>query len=184
MKTTYKQRVTSPFQVVQKKPFDVFDVTDQRHPAREVVRNNIGTFNLVASIEEDTHTLSSFKHVKGLISFICTLKKDEEIVGIGRGMAVLNPVNKYVTKSVQVAVNASLIDAVVRATKVLDILRGSTEQEEQQFQPITEKQKNYLQQLISTHVMDETEREERISRLDEFSRDEASDAIKSFVENR
>ena len=59
----------------------------KKSPAFEEVSKSVGTYNLTAIIREDKETLSLFKHVPGLIAFICTLKKGDDILGIGRGTA-------------------------------------------------------------------------------------------------
>lgn len=169
-----------------------FDVQDKRHPVRKLIQKNVGAMNFTATIEEDGQTLALFKHIHGLVAFVCTLKRDNEILAQGRGAAVLNRVNRYVERTVYTAANASLIDAVVRATKVLDTLRldtGSTIADNavaETYKPvdgggnITEKQKNYLLELIDANVTDEDERNQWEGRVGGLSREEASEAIQSF----
>src|SRR3989344_9499230 len=93
--TTYKNRIPSPFQVAQKRTFE------KKDPLRAEIAKNIGTFNLTAIVEEDTQTLSSFKHIPGFIGFLCTLKKGNEVIGIGRGSAILNRMNKFVERGIR-----------------------------------------------------------------------------------
>lgn len=121
MTTDYKNSVPPSFHVMRNEKF----------PTLEEVRRSIGVYNLTATVEEDKETLSIFKHVPGLIAFICTLKKGDDVIGIGRGTATLNKMSKYVDRAVCYAFNSSLIDAMVRSTKTLDaIYLNSTPQKE------------------------------------------------------
>ncbi|MDO8496239.1 MAG: hypothetical protein Q7S43_02180 [bacterium] len=196
--TTYKPRpsIVSPFQRMRQKTDDVFNVRDNKqHPVRAEIAKCVGTINLTATIEEDSQTLSLFKHVPGLIAFTCHLKRGDDIIGVGRGASVLNKVNKYVEKSVHFAVNASLIDSVVRATKILDMLRLGAEptvadnvvadehKSRDEGVGITPKQQNYLLELIQ-NISDEDERARWESQIGGFTREDASEAIQSFVNAR
>lgn len=121
MTTDYKSSIPSSFRATR----------NGEVPTLEEVRRSIGIYNLTATVEEDKETLSIFKHVPGLIAFICTLKKGDNVIGIGRGTATLNRMSKYVDRAVCYAFNASLIDAMVRSTKTLDaIYLNSTPQRE------------------------------------------------------
>jgi len=91
-------------------------------PIEEEIVKNTGTFNLTAIVEKDIAMINAFKHIPNFIAFKTTLKMGEEVVGIGTGAAVLNRLNKFVERTVRFAYNASLIDAMVRSTKILDAL--------------------------------------------------------------
>lgn len=176
MNTNYKNGIPSPFQSPQ----------HSRGPATEEITRSIGTYTLTATVAEDTETLSIFKHVPGLIAFICTLKKGNDVIGIGRGTATLNRMSKYVDRAVCYAFNASLIDAMVRSTKTLDaIYLNSTSQREtyssvkaaeeepdlegrdrptyfnndDSLKYASEKQKNFLKKLIFSKCKDQTKKE-------------------------
>lgn len=188
MNTTYKRRIPSPFQVMQNR---AFDVQDKKHPVREEVKKSVGTYNLTAIFEEDAQTLALFKHVPGLIAFICTLKRDNEIIGQGRGTAVLSKVNRFIERTTRIAFNASLIDAVVRSTKALDVLQTDLSDKKEDTIPVksvyqtsdvpaSDKQKSYLLQLIETNVTNENERNEWEGKIDNLTKDEASEAIQTF----
>ena len=112
MTTDYRNSVPSSFRATR----------NDKIPTLEEVTRSIGVYNLTATVEEDIETLATFKHVPGLIAFICTLKKGNDVIGIGRGTATLNRMSKYVDRAVCYAFNASLIDAMVRSTKTLDAI--------------------------------------------------------------
>ncbi|OHA22112.1 MAG: hypothetical protein A3H57_04830 [Candidatus Taylorbacteria bacterium RIFCSPLOWO2_02_FULL_43_11] len=196
MNTAYKTRVPSPFQVARKPYVPPVEKTDT---VREEVRKLLGTYDFSATFEIDDQTATTLKHIPGLIAFLCTIKKGDKVIGIGRGATVINQINRFIVRTINYAFNASLVDGIVRSTKILDVFRpdaqqhpwngpsapkpvsyGETEQYAGSGDSITDKQKSYLLQLIQTNVSDEDDREQQISQLGEMSRDEASEAIQSF----
>lgn len=192
---TYKSRpyITSPSPYQQNRKV-AFDVSGKTHPVHEEIQKLLGSYNLAITFEEDTQTIGMFKHIPGIVSFLCTIKKGDQVIGQGRGTAVISRMNKYIERTVHTAFNASLIDGIVRATKVLDALQPDaisqpydTGAEESypvkgsyEFDMITDKQKSYLLQLIYTNVMDGDERERQAANVDQLTREEASDAIQSL----
>ncbi len=188
MKTAYKPRIASPFQVMREKPFDV---QDKKHPVRQEIEKCIGRYNLTAVVEEDIATQTTMK-LPGLISFLCTLLKDGRVVSQGRGNSILNPTNRFLQRAVASAFNSALADAAIRATKVLDTFRTSYEPntsttldeayraKESVSGLATDKQKSYLLELVSLNCTDEDERTRWETQIDEISKDEASAAIQSF----
>lgn len=209
MNTIYKKPIPSPmrpYQVAQKM---AFDVQNAKHPARQEVLKNVGKYELTAEFTEDGPTLSLFKHIPGLIAYICTLSntKTGSILGQGRGTAVLSKINRYVDRSVAVARNASLIDSVVRATKAMEALNlGANDQgddatpidgtseakasytgielpesfnEKPTQRMISTKQKEYLRGLVAK-IKDEFQRDRFLSELDNLTSAEASQAIQQF----
>ena len=166
----------------------------EEHPAREMIQKLTGSYTLTAIVEEDKATLNTMKHVDGLISFLCTLSKEGRVISQGRGSSVLSPNNRFVTRSINLAFNSSLADAVIRA-KVLDTFRTNAEElgasvalgeayrapQGEESQPATDKQKAYLRQLLSLNVEDGGEREKLEAQVDELTKDEASHAIKAYA---
>lgn len=202
MKTNYKNRIASPYQMLGEK---TFRVRDKKSPVQEEVEKNTGTFNLTVDVKEDKETISSFKHIPNLISFITTLKNENsEIVGIGRGSAVINRLNKFVERTVRFAFNASLIDAVVRSTKILDALyitpvsqenidvpdeadlegrdKPAFFGEEDMPKVATEKQRAFLNRLIDEKCDDST-KEEYLGQLNSpyLSNFDCSQLIKALL---
>lgn len=178
MKTNHKHRIASPYQMTREKTFRMRD----KSPIQEDIEKNTGTFNLTVDVKEDKETISLFKHVPNLISFITTLKNEnDEVVGIGRGSAVINRLNKFVERTVRYAYNASLIDAMVRSTKILDALYITPSNQENTEVPdeadlegrdkpafygeedmpkiATEKQRAFLNRLIDEKCDDSTKEE-------------------------
>jgi hypothetical protein len=188
----YRNEIPSPFQVKK---------YDRKDPLRTDIERNIGKFNLEVTVEEDKNTLALFKHVPGpIIAYIATLRKDSEVVGIGRGLSVLSKMNKYVDRAVRFAFNASLIDSVVHSTKALDALYLKTNTEkipdeidlEKRDEPAfysdsdmpqyaTEKQRAFLSQLLEK--CNNSSKEEYQEKLDSpyLSRFDASELISSLL---
>lgn len=178
--TTYRRRAPSPTYIVRKK--------EAQDPVRELVQKCSGTYNLVAVVEEDVQTLTAMKHVEGLVAFMCTLLKDDRVIAQGRGTSVYNP--RFISRAVHSAFNSAISDSVIRATRVLDTVRTNTGEsgigeayrakESEASDPATDKQREYLRQLIQINVEDDTERERRESQLSELTKQEASRMIESF----
>lgn len=155
----------------------------EEHPAREAIQQCLGNHTLTAVIEEDMTTLATMKHIDGLVAFLCTLTKDGKVISQGHGSVVLGPNNRFIQRAIASAFNSALADAVIRATKVLDTFRGKTEGEDSYndvSEPATEKQRDYLRQLIYTNVDNDDERERWESQLTELTKSEASKAIENF----
>ncbi len=184
MNQNYKPYISSPYQTQKK-----VNVQEKKSPLQEEVEKNIGTFNLTVEVIEDKNTLSLFKHISGMVAFLCTLKKGNEIISEGRGSAVLNKLNKYVERGVRYAFTNSLVDAVVRSTKTLDALYLQANGQDGanisvgEIDYATDKQKSYLRELINANVIDESKRKYWESQVNQLTKDEASEKIKSFVGN-
>ncbi len=167
--------------------------TRHPHPAQEEIQKCIGIYNFTAVVEKDVATLQKFRHIPGLISFICTIRKGDLIVGEGRGTAVLSRINRYIERTVRFAFNASLLDATAKSLKMLDALQldvnnqsnGTTVVKQEPVVNntklyITPKQKGYILELVKTRVKDIEERNRWQNTLDKMTRDEASLAIQSL----
>jgi len=194
MNTLYKTRSAPAYQTMVKQALNIHGAN---HPVRKLIEKNLGTITFTAEITEDKQTINLLKNnIPGIIGFLCTLKKDNIVISEGRGESVINPENKYISKNITFAKNASIIDSIVRASKVLDILPLDTNQiknsgitlnnsyevvkEVENSDSITEKQLNYLRTLIKTNVA-ENKRRELEGEIAEYSRNEASELIKSLV---
>src|SRR5688572_4471588 len=104
------------------------------NPIKEEITKNTASYNLKIITEEDLETMALFKNIPGFIAFKTTLSKGDQLLSIGYGSAVLNRLNKFVERTVLFAKNSSLIDAMVRSTKILDALSiMPTNQRENEF---------------------------------------------------
>ena len=182
-KTSYRpnyKSTLSPFhQQMQDK---IFNYSDPKHPVYQEIQKNVGSFDFTVAIQQDTQTLARFKHIRGLVAFLCILKRGDKIVGEGRGTAVISQTNRYTDKVIRYASNASIIDAVVRAAKTLNTLqveatkpKGSLvpieelyERKDKITENITGKQKSYLLELVNLNVKSEDERNKWESSLCDF----------------
>jgi len=165
---------------------------DERHPVHQEILKSVGTINLAATFEEDTQTLAVFKHIPGVIAMVCTLKKDNEVIGVGRGTAVINRVNKYIEKTVRASVNASLVDAIFHSTKMLDALHintrtgtGIDEADGQKESNLaSDKQKKYLRELVQSKTTSLSDKFQWEAKIESFTREEASVAIQDLVNKK
>lgn len=193
---TYKPRIASPYQQITRN--HPFDISSPKHPVRAEITKHVGKYNLTATFKEDTATTSMFKHIPGLVAFVCTIEHNGDVVGIGRSNAVISETSKYFDRIIQGAWGYSLIDAVSKMTRTVDTLRTSPNKplydyekeamiddaykvkDSQGVEMITDKQKSYLLELIHTNITREDERTKRSSQIAEFTKEEASRAIQSF----
>lgn len=192
---TYKSRVPSPFQVNRSKPYQV-SKTEKKDTLRDEMKKLLGVYQFSATFEEDTQTASTFNQIPGIVAFMCTLKMGDRVIGQGRGTTAINQINKFIVRNISFAFNASLVDAVVRSTKIQDVFRPDAlphpwadansaspsaykADDAETSDSITPKQVEFLRQLISVN-MDESERENMEAQLSEMTKQEASKMIESF----
>jgi len=185
MNTTYRPQV-SPYQIAKKQ---MSDVHSEVHPARKEIQAIIGNYQLVAEVAEDKQTLATLGHIPGLIAFICHIKRNGEIVGTGRGSAVLNGMNKFIARTVHFAFNSSVLNAVAQSTKAIDSIANppmtglgvENAEDSVRSESMTDKQRSFLTTLIQKNVRDESTLTWWMNQLNEMNSRQASDAIKSFV---
>lgn len=152
---TYKNNIPSPYKN-----------RERIDPIQEEIAKNINSFNLTVTTEQDFETMKLFKNINGFVAFKTTLSKDNQLLSIGYGSAVLNRLNKFVERTVLFAKNSSLIDAMVRSTKILDALsimpnQKDTEDRDMEGQDFrtsytedmpqyaSQKQRNFLSKLVA-----------------------------------
>jgi len=189
MKTNYEQHhIVSPFQPRKR----TFDVQGPSHPVQEEIKKCLGTMTLTVTVERDILTLQQFEHIPGTISFLCTIRQGNQTIGIGRGTAVISRINKFVERTVRSAFCASLVDGIVRSTRMLDALYFDTSlkqntnsvssdtygtQEVEEFIPLSSKQKSYLLKLLQSSDASD----EEFNQVDRMSKDEAREKINLLV---
>lgn len=202
MNTAY-QPVVSPYQKIRAQ---ALDVRAPKHPVMDEINKCVGQYGLEISVEEDRQTLAMFKHVPGLIAFIATIQSNGRIVGQGRGSASLSSTNRFIERAVHCAFNSAIVDAIVRSTKVLDVLLPASSVLQDMEMPesnmsyavepfpaqerfpakmyapigVTEKQKVFLRRLASMNILDKGKREEFIAGIDAMTKSEASEMIQKM----
>ena len=184
---TYKNQIPSPYKN-----------QERLNPLQEEMAKNLGTYNLTAVIEEDKDTVNKLKNIPNLICFLCTLKIGNEVIGIGRGSATLNRMNRGVERGVRYSFGNAIIDAMVRGVKNLDALyfktnsHGTEEDFEKRDSQVffgdedlpqlaTEKQRNFLSKLIDK--CDDSMKEKYLSQLESpyLSKYECSELINELI---
>ncbi len=203
----YQKEIPSPFMGSRQ-----YDVQRPDHPVQEEVRKFTGRYSIVAEVEQDKNTLS-LMGIPGLVSFLTTLRdsSDGRILSQGRGSAVLNGNNRFISKMVGLAFGSSFVDASVRCAKVLDTLRPDRQNvsagvernnrpmmpsphryvesvrsdyrnsdQDDSFQPASQKQKDYLLHLLKSNDASE----EEFAQVSGLSKDEAAEKIGLLVGSR
>ena len=173
--------VLSPYQIMKNK---MSNVQDSEHPAQKEIQRVVGTYQMTAEVVEDKETLASLAR-SGVVAFLCTIKREGQIVGIGRGSAVLNQMNKFIARTVHAAFNYSILSAVAQSTRALNAMLDphgdmSMESAETVQEPITDKQKSYLTELVQKKIRDESTIGWYMENIGSMTKDRASSAIQEL----
>lgn len=186
MKSTYTRYIKSPFQVVNKKKS--IAVAETNPIIQEEVEKHLKKHTLTVEFKEDKDTLLVFKNVSNMIAYTCEIKEGDKIIGLGRGMAVVNSMNKFVERSVKNALNSSFVNAVIQSTRIGNMNALAVQnnapvvREVESPVLITEKQRNYLLELARKNVDDADELKQWEEQIDSLTREEASEHINAFLE--
>lgn len=174
---TYNNNLVSQYHMREK-------AFNNKNPIHEEIKKCLGKYEFTATFERDTGTIDLLKEIPGIIAFTCKISRGDKIVGIGWGSSVINKANRFVERSVRSALNGSMVDAIIRSTKILDSFHPNAISQLQGtdvgLAGITGKQKNYLLELIQTNITDKNELRHWESKIDGLSKDEASEAIQSL----
>jgi hypothetical protein len=193
MTTEYHKSISSPYQSTRKTAPNI----SSKHPSKEDMAKYLGRFEFSADFEVDTSTINTFSSIDNLIAIVCTLKRktksgDYVVIGQGRAMNSLGQNNRYIEKAIRSVWNYSFLDSASKAGRILDAFDspadskvvtsgGYTGNDFGKPEMITEKQKSFLLELVNTSsTIDEDERDRWSSQVDDLTKDEASEAIKSF----
>ena len=159
------------------------------HPIKAEIAKNLGSFTFTATFEEDREAINAFNN-EGLIAYRCILTTPEgRTLGIGHGLNVLSQENRYLSKSVKWAYSGALISAVTNAVKFPDLSGDKTSSfgvnndDMAASLMVTEKQKNYLKELIDYNITDEDERNQLLDNLDSMTKEDASEMIQQLKNN-
>ena len=189
-KPNYKSKLSPFHKQLQDRTLDYQN--NPKHPINQEIKKNEGVFSFTAEIKQDERSLNLFK-IPGLVSFACVLKRGNRIVGEGRGFNVIGKTNRFIENAVRYASGSAILDSVAKAIKTLGTLQVEPQTKDKPIpiedlyeikskvnEPITDKQRAYLQELLNTSDLDEDERKDYLSNLSDFSRIEASEAIQKF----
>jgi|TARA_R100001530_G_scaffold2201_1_gene3664 hypothetical protein len=78
-------------------------------------------YQLVATFDKDNDTVEMLSEVKGMVAYVCDLKRGGFIVGQGRGADTLGGNNGDPNKTIKMAQKRAYVDAVIRTTGLSDI---------------------------------------------------------------
>lgn len=188
--TYYRKPVVSPLQLRPQHPVELMmkkatDTQDKEHPVRKEIERVIGSYQLEARVEEDTETISTLAR-QGVIAFLCTVKRDGQIIGIGRGSAVLNQNHKFIERTVHSAFNSCLLSAIAQSSKCLDAVVNphniSVDETpaDGNSEMATTKQKDFLTQLVNKKVRDESVVGWWMENIGTMTKNDASTAIQEL----
>lgn len=201
--TNYKPRAfgiapVSPYksQPVAKKSAGGISIENNPVIMKEIARH-VGEISLVVVTDEDKETIQALR-IPGLIAYRTRVMHNGRVVSIGRSTSVISPKNKYIDRIVTSTAGYSILDSVSKLVR-LDTLwtsQGTPSQDKKEVtltdayeavesrgvEMATDKQKNYLLQLLYQNHSDEGIIESESQKINSYSKKEASDAIKSLVD--
>src|SRR3989344_9134201 len=184
-RTNYQYRSSRPSQ---------YEQTTKKDPIGDEVNRLCGVYQLTAKIEPDRSTLELFKgRVQNFVAFLCSIERNGELLGQGRGTATIGSgqYSKYITRGVQAALSASLVDAMVRSTRIGALLPETSPKSQTLGVPVPEvfkarevtgyedilsdKQRSYILELVCN--LSDEERTRYENSVDSLTRSEASKLI-------
>jgi hypothetical protein len=173
--------------------------------AFEEINAAVGIYDFRVTVETDKENLSALDNSPFIIAFKATISQGKKTLGIGRSNSILSPKNKYIKPATIYCFNAAIVDGFSKAVKILDNLplkanESSIEKKEDieedlekrdskayfanddDLKYMSEKQKNYLTQLISKKC-NGTKREDYLNQIKSpyFSSFAASVLIKTLL---
>lgn len=166
-----------------------------QHPAQEAIEAQIrqfeGEYKVTACFAMDEASMKLFRREnKIVVAFICTLRDENEACLMqGRGLSFISYDGaRYVQKAILYARNASLIDCVMRASRLSTIFPSdeyedgvSASGESREAIVVnkpSEKQVNYLKSLME--VLPSTEQNDLLTQLPQMSRYDVSQLINNL----
>ena len=190
--TTYRTKV-SPYQPIRPSAQllpKAYDLSAKEHHVRAAMRRFCDPFQLAVSFEEDVASLEELKAVPGLLVIKCTIRKDGQVLGIGRGFSTISRINRSIERSGLACINGSFLSASNNVCKALDAIRledgpqaqsDGVDYNDPNVEPATERQIKYLQKLITEKVFSEKELARWENELGELTKKEAGLAIEKFT---
>ena len=183
---------------------DFYIIKGKKSLAKGGAEKLASIYNLTAVFERDDNALEMLSGVKNLVAFVCILTKNNAVVGQGRGADTLARNSNDANKTLKMAQKRAYIDAVIRTTGLSDIFTqdiedmnlgeisetGNNNQQDYNLPEkqkcienpteenmITEKQRNFLADLIYQRTADEEDRERELSMINGLSKYDASELI-------
>ncbi len=180
--TQNNKRTLSPIQRVRWDRENAFNA-QERPPIREEIEQCIGEHTLTFRVFEDQYALSTLG-MDGLVAFATTLsREDGTVIGLGHGSTLLSPSNRYLQRVIRNAFHSSIVDATIQATKILGTFLGKPLEEKAAgpvATPATEKQMDYLKELLHSKVQSPVQRREIEAELPTMTKERASSLIGSL----
>lgn len=106
---------------------DYYVIRGRRSLAKGGAEKLAGVYNLVATFDKDTETVTMLSDVKGMVAYVCTLTKNGVLAGQGRGADTLVRNGGDPNKTIKMAQKRAYVDAVIRTTGLSDIFTQDLE---------------------------------------------------------
>lgn len=131
MRTEFIEKVKR----IMKKGSDYHEIQGKKSLAKGGAEKIASIFGWTATFEKDRDVAEAFGDVKGLISFVCNLNKDDRLVGQGRGAGILAKNAGDPNKTIKMAQKSAFIDAVLRASGLSDFFTQDLEDHPEHLEP-------------------------------------------------
>ncbi|MEI6296501.1 MAG: hypothetical protein WCO84_02525 [bacterium] len=175
-----------------KENIDFYNIKGRRSLGKSGCEKLCGVYSLTATFTRDNETMIAFQSIPGLIAYICTLYRNGEVMGQGRGASTLEKNEGDPNKTIKMAQKSAYIDSTIRATGLSDLFSQDLEDMQpvqikkveapKEIPLITPRQKELLTSLIKRNSHNEKDRANWLSELEGgMTKAEASDMISSFI---
>jgi len=106
---------------------DYYVIKNKKSLAKGGAEKLASIYNLIATFERDRESLDMLGNAKGLIAFVCTLKRFGVEAGQGRGSDTLERNQNDPNKALKMTQKRAFVDAVIRTTGLSDIFTQDIE---------------------------------------------------------
>lgn len=110
-----------------KEDSDYYLIKGRRSLSKGGAEKLCAIYNLTATFEKDRDAMEAFAEVRGFISFVCTLTRNGQVAGQGRGGDTLARNQNDANKTIKMAQKRAFVDAVIRSTGLSDIFTQDME---------------------------------------------------------
>lgn len=106
---------------------DFYEIKGRKSLAKGGAEKLASIYTLIATFQQDTEVRVMLPDVKNMVAFICSLLRNGEVVGQGRGADTLARNQNDPNKTIKMAQKRAFIDAVIRTTGLSDLFTQDLE---------------------------------------------------------
>lgn len=106
---------------------DFYDIRGKKSLGKPGAEKIAGIYRYAATFQVDRETMACLPDKGEWIAFVCTLTRDGELQGEGRGAETLKEAQGDPNKMIKMAQKSAFVDAVIRATGISDLFTQDIE---------------------------------------------------------